>query len=406
MADRIPFFSLARQWTQHQELFQSALASVLESQQFIGGAAVEKFEKALAASVGASHAVACNSGTDALWMTLKALNVTQNSIVLTTPFSFIASASEFVDLGAHPVFIDIEADTYNMNPELLEQWLTRSAFMRKGQAIERTTGLPILGLVVVNLFGQCANYEKIRALADLWNLWIVEDACQSIGSYIGNQRSGTFGDVTAFSFYPTKNLGAFGDGGAVTTNDPYLAERILQLRNHGRKTHYDYLSLGINSRLDGLQAALLTAKLTLLPSWTERRRAIAAQYTKQLTGLPGITTPVEKIGYHVYHQYSITIDNSQHEAARDLFCQNLSAAGVETRIFYPKPLHHLDFLTTNPQLIPHCPVAEKTSSTIIALPCWPELTDAEVNHMCSIIRTIAHETFMIIPHHAPAQVTL
>lgn len=389
MAVKIPFFSLARQWKNHQHTLQSAVSTVLESQQFIGGQYVSQFEKDLAAYVGAQHAVACNSGTDALWMALKALNVTTNSIVLTTPFSFIASASEIVDLGGHAVFIDVEPDTYNMDPILLEQWLNTHAFMRKEQAVEKRTGLPIEGLVVVNLFGQCANYEKIKALADAWNLWIVEDACQSIGAHIGSHKAGTLGDIAAFSFYPTKNLGAFGDGGAVTTNDPYLAEKIMQLRNHGRKTHYEYLSSGINSRLDGLQANLLSSKLPLLDSWNNRRRAIAAEYTRQLSGLPGVTVPAEKVGHHVYHQYSMTVELSHIDSSRDLLAQELAARGVESRVFYPKPLHNIDFLNTQPTLVTSCPVAERLAGTIMALPLWPEMTDDEVATVCqAVIETV------------------
>ena len=385
MSLKVPFFSLARQYTHNESLFQSAINSVLESQQFIGGKIVENFEKQLATYAGTQYAVACNSGTDALWMALKALNITPNTIVLTTPFSFIASSSEAVDLGGHPVFIDIETDSYNIDPVLLEAWLNTNAFMRKGQAIEKRTGFAIGGLIVVNIFGQCANYPAIRAIADAWNLWIIEDAAQSLGASIGQTK--TFGDVTTYSFYPTKNLGAFGDGGAVATDNEYLAQRILQLRNHGRRAHYEYLHQGINSRLDGIQASLLSAKLPLLDQWNARRKQIADRYHKQLSHCTSLMLPAEKIGNHVFHQYSVIINDPL--LSRDQFAQALATKDIETRVFYPQPLHQIDFLITHPHLVQACPIAEQTSRTIMALPMWPELTDAEVDQVCSIILEVA-----------------
>lgn len=380
---QIPFFSLAEQTGNLSSSLLKSIASILENQNFVGGDTVLSFEKKLAETVGAAHAISCNSGTDALWLALKALDLKPNTIVLTTPFSFIASSSEIVALDAHPVFIDIDKDTYNISPKLLEEWLELNATMENGQALHNTTKLPISGMVVVDLFGQCADFAAIKKIAHQWGLWIVEDACQAIGSRDKQTQAGTFGDIGTFSFYPTKNLGAIGDAGACVTNDPHLAETLLRLRNHGRKSHYEYETLGINSRMDGIQAAALSVKIDHLENLNNARRAIAQRYHEKLAKLTTISLPQEVIGTHVYHQFSITTKTPE---LRNLLQTHLTEAGIGSNIFYPKPLFDIPFLNTHKDLVTACPVTKETCETILALPIWPELKDEDVDDICESIK--------------------
>jgi dTDP-4-amino-4,6-dideoxygalactose transaminase len=383
---RIPFFSLARQWKNLKPSLELAIKHILEQQQFIGGPTITLFEKKLAQFVGASHAITCNSGTDALWLALKTLDLEAHSLVLTTPFSFIASSSEIVAHGGIPVFIDIDKDTYNICPKQLKKWLETHVVMNGKIATHKKTGLPVVGIVAVNVFGQTADYAELHKIAQEWNLWTVEDAAQSIGAKYLDQQSGTLGTISCFSFYPTKNLGACGDGGALTTNNPELAERLYRLRNHGRKSHYHYAEHGINSRLDCVQATILQEKLKVLPELTQRRRHIAACYSQQLAHVPFIQIPKDTTGSHVFHQYSVKVVDVSGTIYRDTLIQHLSHHQIDTRIFYPQGLYQIDFLVKDQRFATTCPVTEMVTKTIISLPIWPELTDEEVMYICDCIK--------------------
>jgi len=378
----IQFFSLDRQVKNLYPQITAALQKVLDSQQFIGGSFVASCEKALACYLDTEHVISCNSGTDALWLALKAFDLKPNDIVLTTPFSFIASSSEVASHKGIPVFIDVEEDTYNINPVLMARWLAENATIKNGATIHKKTGFPIVGIIPVDLFGQCANYDAIKTIADEWKLWIIEDTAQAFGSSWKGKKAGTLGDVGCFSFYPTKNLGAFGDAGCCTTNNPALAQRILELRNHGRISHYQYLHLGINSRLDGFQAAILSEKIKHLDAWNNRRREIAERYTRELSHLPFIKTPVDKTGTHVYHQYSVVVEN------RDAVQQHIESLGVQTRVFYPQSLPEIPFLQPKEEWSTHCPVSQKLVQSILALPIWPELEDDEVSYVIDAFKSI------------------
>jgi dTDP-4-amino-4,6-dideoxygalactose transaminase len=382
----VPFFSLKRQWENQRSALQAALQPVMEEQHYIGGPTVEKFERSFSAYVGVNHTIACNSGTDALWMALHVLNVRPGTIVLTTPFSFIASSSEIVALGAHPVFIDIDPVTYNISPTRMQEWLENNVIMRSGRAIHRTTGFEVAGMVVVNLFGAMADFPALRAIANAWNLWVVEDAAQSAGSAREGKRSGTWGDIATFSFYPTKNLGAMGDAGALTTNNDELAERLFRLRNHGRARHYEYQEYGINSRMDGMQAAILATRLTLLDQLNEARRAHADRYRALLGDVAAIRLPTDGPGYHTYHQFSIALTDTTIPSARDYMVEFLATRGIQTRIFYPTPLSEIPFLATHWQLATPCPEAVRAAQSICALPIWPELTNDEIDYVASMVR--------------------
>ena len=390
----VPFFSLQKQ---REKLTQKIVASfehILKTQQFIGGPLVNDFEKKLAQFLGNnSQVISCNSGTDGLWMALKALDVKPQSIVLTTPFSFIASSSEIIALEAFPVMIDIEPETFNISPALIQAWLEEHATMHNGQAIHTNTGMPIPGMVIVDLFGQCADYQAIKNIAKNWNLWIIEDACQAIGAHTNNQQAGTFGDIGVLSFYPTKNLGAFGDAGCCVTDNPELALRLTKLKNHGRASHYEYEEFGINSRLDTMQASILSIKLDELDSYNQRRREIAKFYNQELAELPFLQLPQEKVGHHVYHQYCVVLKNNQERTA---FIKHLTAHGIGSNIYYPKALTQIPFLNTRLDLINVCPVAEHASQTIAALPIWPELEQHELVHIVETIKKF-QPTVMINP---------
>jgi dTDP-4-amino-4,6-dideoxygalactose transaminase len=403
MSMPIPFFSLERQWSVLKDSVTKKITTVLDSGQFVGGPFVEEFEKKLAQFLGVNYAISCNSGTDALYLALRALELKKDSIVLTTPFSFIASSSEIISLGGHPVFIDIDSKTYNLSPQKLEAWLEKNATKDENGARHIATGLPISGIIAVNIFGQCADFPALRKIANEWSLWIVEDAAQSLGAHIDGTYSGALGDIATFSFYPTKNLGAFGDAGALTTHSEKLAARIRQVRNHGRPDRYDYREHGINSRLDGIQAAVLSEKIGHLKGWNERRREIAALYEKGLSKLPFITIPQELTGEHIYHQYCIKVGIND-ISYRDELVKYLTELKIGSNIFYPQSFTSIAFLNSDPRLKNECPIADRTCKTIMALPVWPELTNDEVMHIIKQISAFAPAPALTIPKQEQLQI--
>lgn len=384
MNKKIPFFSLDRQTKKHRTNILESITKIIDTNQFVGGKAVKEFEENLAIFLNVAHAVSCNSGTDAIWMGLKALNIKQNDIIITTPFSFIASSSEIIAHKAHPVFIDIDKTTFNLDPNKITEWLEQNCTNKNGQTIENKTGYPVRGIITVNIFGQLADYKKIEEISKKWNLWILEDACQSIGAETNKQKSGALGNVSCFSFYPTKNLGAFGDGGCCTTNDPYLAEKLLRLRNHGRTSHYAYQDYGINSRLDGIQAAVLDLKLKELDKITKRRRGIAKVYNKYIQN-KNIKTSKITLNSHVYHQYCIQVIDSNGKVWRDEMKQYLEDNNIGTNIFYPMTLSEIPYLNTETLLKNDCPIAEELTKTILALPIWPELNEEEILRIIDVV---------------------
>jgi dTDP-4-amino-4,6-dideoxygalactose transaminase len=384
MKKSIPFFSISRQWNNLKKLIEPKLKKLYESNQFVGGPYVFDFENAFAAYTESLHAISCNSGTDALWLALRAVDVRPQSIVITTPFSFIASSSEIAAHNAYPIFIDVD-ESYNISPKKIESWLKINGTIHNNQTFYKKTNLPISGIVTVDLFGQCSDYTKINSIAKEWNLWIIEDACQAAGAHINGKKAGTFGDISCFSLYPTKNLGVCGDGGILTTNNPLLAEKLSKLRNHGRASSYNYEFLGINSRLDAIQALIATEKLKLLDNANNRRRAIAHIYSKRLKKLPFIKVPAESIGHHVYHQYCIQITDNLID--RNFLCEHLKSCGIGTNIFYPKALNDIQFLQPPSEFSTKTPVTKKLTKNILALPIWPELTNEEVSYICDCIES-------------------
>jgi len=359
----IPLLDLKAQFAAIEKEVRRAIDGILADQQFILGPAVADFEAAIADYTGTAHAVGVSSGSDALLVALMALGVGPGDEVVTSAYSFFASAGAIARLGARPVFVDIEPDTYNVDAALIEGAIT-----------------PLTKAVLpVHLFGQCADMSAILAVADRHGLPVVEDAAQAIGAEHRGRRAGAMGKIGCLSFFPSKNLGGFGDGGMVVTGDGALAEKIRVLRGHGAKPKYRHALVGGNFRLDALQAAVLAAKLPHLEEWTEARRENARLYDRKLAaaGLaPGqLTTPAVRPGRHVFHQYVIRTPR------RDALLGHLREQGIGCTVYYPEPLHlqacFLELGYRQGQL----PNAEAAARESLAIPLYPELTEAQIDRV-------------------------
>lgn len=361
----IPPLDLAQQYATIEAEVSDAVLGVLASGGYIGGSLVKGFEQQFAAYVGVSECVACNSGTDALYLALRALEIGPGDEVITTPFTFFATAEVISAVGAKPVFVDIDAETFN-----LDQSQVAAAITDKTKAI-----------IPVHLFGQPVDMTAVMAIAQSHQLAVIEDCAQSTGALWAEQKVGSIGHIGCFSFYPTKNLSACGDGGAVTTNDPAIAAAIRMLREHGERTRYYHEEIGINSRLDALQAAILQIKLRYLDNWNDQRRAIAARYHQFLKLVPGIVTPQELAGgIGVWNQYTIRIsqgnqrDGSCAGSYRDRVRQLLQQRGVSSMVYYQLPLHLQPVYKSLGYQLGQLPVAEQACNEVLSLPMFPELS--------------------------------
>lgn len=362
----IPALDLTRQYRSIAPQVDVAIARVLADGVFINGPNVAALEDEIARYVGSRHAVGLNSGTDALHLALRALDIGPGDEVITTPFSFAATSEAIGMVGATPVFADIDPATFNLDPAAVE-----SAVSARTRAI-----------IPVHLYGRPAQMDAMMALARRHHLAVVEDCAQSIGAGIDGRSTGSFGTIGAFSFFPSKNLGAYGDGGMIVTGDAALADRIRRLRAHGAAVKYHHDELGLNSRLDELQAAILRVKLRHLDAWIERRRAIAARYTNVLEGVPGLVlASVPGTVRHVYHQFTIRVPFE-----RDRLAQALGERGIQTMIYYPVPLHLQPVhggLGLRPGDFEH---AERAAGEVLSLPIFPELRDDEIDAVAVGIR--------------------
>ncbi len=345
----------------------SAMEEVVDSGSFIGGSYVEQFESELAAYTGTARAVGASSGSDALLAALMALEVKPGDEIITTAFTFFGTAGAIVRLGARPVFADIDPVTFNIAPDDLEKKVS-----------ERT-----VGILPVHLFGQAAQMDKIDAVARENGLWVVEDAAQSIGAMYGDRMCGSMGTAGIYSFFPAKNLGCVGDGGAVVTNDHALAEKIAVLRNHGSKPRYYHRLVGGNFRLDALQAAVLSVKLPHLREWEEKRRAAAATYSRLLAESGLYVTPAEVPGNrHVFNQYELRVKRGKRDAA----AARLKDAGIGHAIYYPVPLHLQECFAGLGYKRGDLPVTEQASGEVLALPI---LVDEDTcKHIVSVLMTV------------------
>ena len=361
----VPLLDLQRQYQQIREPVLAAIERVCASQQLILGAEVEALEQELAAYVGAAHAIGCASGTDALWLALLAAGVGPGHEVVTTPFSFFASSSAVVRAGARPVWVDVDPRTLNLDPAAAEK--------RMGKGSKARAILP------VHLYGQCADMDALRRVAQESGAVVIEDAAQAIGAAWGQQRAGSMGVAAAFSFYPTKNLSAFGDAGLVTTSDEALAARMRHLRNHGSSRRYVHEELGWNARMDAIQAAVLRVKLTYLEEWNRQRRERAARYDLLLAnaGLTaGSHAPLRLLetlppAHHVFHQYVVRA------VRRDQLRTFLADRRIGSEVYYPVPLHLQPCFAYLGYREGDLPEAERAAREMLALPMFPELTEAE-----------------------------
>lgn len=372
MRMNVPLLDLHAQYETLREEMLPKIERVFESQQFILGSEVAELEQELALYSNVRHAIGCANGSDALLLALMALGVGADDEVITTPFSFFATASAMARLGARPVFVDINPQTYNLDVEKIEAAIT-----------SRTRAI-----MPVHLYGQCAEMKEISELAERRGLRVVEDAAQAIGADDVAGRAGGLGDIGCFSFYPSKNLGAAGDGGMLTTNDDELAEKLNILRVHGGERRYYHRVIGINSRLDALQAAVLRVKLPHLDGWSDARAAHAATYNQLFTdaGLTEeITTPFVREGVrHIYHQYVIRA------AQRDALFEHLKQHGVGTDIYYPVPLHMQECFAYLGYTEGDFPEAERAARETLALPVYPELSLEQQQYVVDVIRGFYH----------------
>jgi dTDP-4-amino-4,6-dideoxygalactose transaminase len=360
---KVPLVDLHAQYLTIKDEIDAAIGSAIADSAYIGGAHVEAFERAWATAAGARHCVSCANGTDALMIGLRALGLKPGDEVITTAHTWISTSAMITQAGGRVVFCDVDPVTFTIDPAQIEARIT-----------PRT-----VGIIPVHLYGQPADLDPIMAVAGRHNLWVVEDCAQSHLARYKGRLVGSFGTIATFSFYPGKNLGAYGDAGGITTNDDRLADWMASFARHGGKAHH--VMEAINSRLDGLQAAILNAKLPHLPKWTEARRQVAAQYDKLLAGVGDIETPRAGTDReHVYHLYVIRTGR------RDALKQHLDAAGISTGLHYPKALPFYpayDYLGHKPE---EFPVAHRNQSRILSLPMYPEMSPELIRYVTDHIK--------------------
>ncbi len=361
----VPFLDLKAQYKTIKDEISSAINEVIENTAFAGGPFVAKFENEFAKFCGAQYAIGVGNGTDALWASLVALGIGAGDEVITTPNTFIATAEAISLSGATPVFVDIDEQTHNINPALIE-----AAITPKTKAI-----------IPVHLFGQPADMDPIMAIAEKHGLKVVEDACQAHGAEYKGRKAGSIGAAGCFSFYPGKNLGAYGEGGGIVTNDEALAAKIRMFRDHGQAKKYYHDIIGWNARLDGIQGAVLNVKLKYLSDWNEARRRHARDYTAGLSAVKDVIVPQEaQYAKHVYHIYALRVQD------RDKFMAYLNEKGIACGIHYPIPLHLQNayaFMQKGPGSFP---VAEKCAAEYVSLPMFAELTDKQVAYVIEQIK--------------------
>jgi dTDP-4-amino-4,6-dideoxygalactose transaminase len=373
--NKLPPVDLARQYQQIEAEASAAALAVLRSGYYIGGTVVSEFEQAFAQSVGTPHCIGCNSGTDALYLALRALGIGPGDEVITSAFTFFATAEMISAVGAKPIFIDIDPATFNLNPQLITAAITPQT----------------KALMPVHLFGQAVDMTQVMALAHQYHLKVIEDCAQATGAQWQGKTVGSWGDVGAFSFFPTKNLGGCGDGGAMTVQQDNLAADLRMLKEHGSRQRYYHEAIGVNSRLDALQAAVLQVKLRYLEQWNQDRRALAENYDQLLAPLPGIILPQALVGgTHVWNQYTIRVlsDTASPSNRRDRVREQLLERGIISMIYYPIPLHQQQVyqdLGDAPSPLPH---TEQVAMEVLSLPLFPGMTLAEQERVVYALKEI------------------
>ncbi|MFM7022076.1 MAG: DegT/DnrJ/EryC1/StrS family aminotransferase [Flavobacteriales bacterium] len=368
--ETIRMVDLATQYKRLQPAIDKAMQKVLDETSFISGPIVKEFSTNLATHIRAKQVIPCANGTDALQIALMALDLQPGNEIITSAFTFIATAEVIVLLGLQPVFVDVNPDDFNINISAIEKAITPKTKV----------------ILPVHLFGQCSDMESILALAKKHNLYVVEDTAQAIGAEYTfsngtKQSAGTMGNIGTTSFFPSKNLGCFGDGGALMTNSEELAKKSMQIANHGSKVRYYHDVVGINSRLDSIQAAVLNEKLKHLNDFSARRNKAASFYDENLKGIAGLKTPYRsKNSTHVFHQYTLQIEGGK----RDALKAHLEQKGIPAMVYYPLPLHKQEVFKEMKNLT--LPVTEKLAETVLSLPMHTELTESQLNYICATIK--------------------
>lgn len=366
---QIPMVDLGIQYRELKNDIDHAISEIIESTQFILGPQGRAFEQEIAEYLGVKHAIGVASGTDALHLALLAAGLGKGDEIITTPFTFIATAEAIAYVGATPVFVDIDPHTFNIDVQLAEQAITANT----------------KAILPVHLFGQPADLAPLKALCAAKNLLLVEDCAQSCGAKYADSMTGAWGDLGCYSFFPSKNLGCFGDGGLIATDNDALAEEIRVLRNHGSRERYHHEIIGVNSRLDDLQAAILRVKLKHLDRFNRQRRENAHRYSRELAKL-GVTVPYEDgKGVHVYHQYTVMIDN------REAVQKALADAGIASAVYYPIPLHRQKVFEKECAGL-SLPVSEQVAQKVLSLPIYPELTETQVDSVVKVIGQVLKGT--------------
>jgi dTDP-4-amino-4,6-dideoxygalactose transaminase len=364
---QVPLVDLAAQYRSIQPEIDRAIQRILDRTAFILGDEVRDFETAFAGYVGAGGAVGVSSGTAAIELSLRAIGLMPGDEVITTAHTFIATAEAISNAGGRPVFADVERDTFNLDPDRVEELVT-----------DRTRAI-----LPVHLYGHPADLTALKEIAERRSLYLIEDAAQAVGAEIDGRRCGSIGHLACFSFYPGKNLGAYGDAGAVTSDDPDLLARIRRMRDHGRTTKYEHVEIGYAERIDALQAAVLAAKLPHLEAWTEARRSHARRYGELLAG-GSVSPPTERGGVrHVYHLYVVR------SAQRDALLDHLKANGIAAGIHYPIPLHRQPAYTSIGYAQVSLPETERAAAEVLSLPMYPELTEEHLQHIAGCVRSFA-----------------
>jgi dTDP-4-amino-4,6-dideoxygalactose transaminase len=381
----VPLLDLQAQYATIKDTVRAAVDDIFESQRFVLGAQVAALEEEIAGFCGVPYAVGCASGTDAILLSLKALGVGPGDSVVTVPFTFFATAGAIVNLGARPIFVDIEAAGYEMDPDSLDRFFIRECEFNPSTGITMHTpsNTTVKAIVPVHLYGQCADMNAILAIAQRYHLPVVEDACQAIGAVYGDRMAGALGDLGCFSFFPSKNLGGAGDGGMVVTSNPQLAERVRLLRTHGAHATYYHSIVGFNSRLDEIQAAVLRAKLPHLTAWSQARSENAMKYARDFEAagvLSHITLPTIFPGRtHIFHQYVVRCQ------MRDELQAFLKSAGVGSAVYYPVSLHEQECFRYLGYAATDLPQSRVASKEVLALPIYPELTDEQIRYVVDSI---------------------
>jgi dTDP-4-amino-4,6-dideoxygalactose transaminase len=367
---QVPLLDLKAQYATIKNEILAAVSQVLESQQCIGGPKVAELEEKIASISDCKFAVGVSSGTDAILNCLMSLDISAGDEVITTPFTFFATVGCIVRVGAQPVFVDIDAKTFNINPELIE-----------GMVTEKTRAI-----MPVHLFGQTADMDSIMEIANKYNLTVIEDAAQSITSIYKGRKAGSIGRAGCFSFFPSKNLGGIGDGGMVVTNDKELYERLLIMRNHGSKPKYYHKYIGGNFRLDPIQAAALLVKLPYLEEWSEGRRRNAAYYDKKFAGSFVKIPYINPDCVSIYNQYCIRVPR------RDEIMTHLREKNIGCEIYYPVPLHQQECFSYLGYKEGNLPESEKAAKEVIALPIYPELTEEMMDYVADSVLEAVHSS--------------